>query len=213
MGIDYSEGWGCCQWRYDKVRNRVIEWELALNRLKEAAAARHVELCHVRAAVRSLYLKICAQKRMPADAPPHDFEQQLVLVMRALLELRNIYRIAHRRSKEKYVPFTQIHCIMFYHLLNCYNGLFISETQSQRKTQCDSFLIFLINKSVLNTFVVYLHVPLISRCVHIAEKYKTNFFGYKKKLWHEEGDSGPNPSIGCPRLAYITLLYVVVFKL
>ncbi|XP_013145911.1 PREDICTED: coiled-coil domain-containing protein 42 homolog [Papilio polytes] len=89
------------RWRYDKVRNRVIEWELALNRLKEAAAARHVELCHVRAAVRSLYLKICAQKRMPADAPPHDFEQQLVLVMRALLELRNIYRIAHRRSKEK----------------------------------------------------------------------------------------------------------------
>ncbi|CAK1590581.1 unnamed protein product [Parnassius mnemosyne] len=89
------------RWRYDKVKNRVIKWELALNRLKEAAAGRHVELCHVRAAIWSLYAKICQQKGIPLDVEESDFEQQLVVIMRALLELRRIYRIAQRRSKEK----------------------------------------------------------------------------------------------------------------
>ncbi|XP_068623317.1 coiled-coil domain-containing protein 42 homolog [Battus philenor] len=95
------------RWRYDKVKNRVIEWELALNRLKEAAAARHVELCHVRASVWSLYVKICTQKGIPLDVKESDFEQQLVVIMRALLELRRIYRIAQRRSKEKDTESTQ----------------------------------------------------------------------------------------------------------
>ncbi|KAG6464996.1 hypothetical protein O3G_MSEX014868 [Manduca sexta] len=89
------------EWRYDKVRNRVIKWELALNRLKETASRRHVELSHVRAAIWSLYVKICNQKGLPLEAPVADFEQQLVVIMRALLELRRIYRIAQRRSKEK----------------------------------------------------------------------------------------------------------------
>ncbi|XP_037292808.1 coiled-coil domain-containing protein 42 homolog isoform X1 [Manduca sexta] len=89
------------RWRYDKVRNRVIKWELALNRLKETASRRHVELSHVRAAIWSLYVKICNQKGLPLEAPVADFEQQLVVIMRALLELRRIYRIAQRRSKEK----------------------------------------------------------------------------------------------------------------
>ncbi|CAG4934052.1 unnamed protein product [Colias eurytheme] len=89
------------RWRYDQVRNRVIKWELALNRLKDTAARRHAELCHVRAAVYSLYEKISRQKGLPLDAPKEDFEQQLVVIMRALLELRRIHRIAQRRSKEK----------------------------------------------------------------------------------------------------------------
>ncbi|CAG9559327.1 unnamed protein product [Danaus chrysippus] len=89
------------RWRFDKARNRVIKWELALERLKETAARRHVELCHVRAAVWSLYLKICKQKGLEVDVSVEDYEQQLVVVMRALLELRRIYRIAQRRSKEK----------------------------------------------------------------------------------------------------------------
>ncbi|XP_045770983.1 coiled-coil domain-containing protein 42 homolog isoform X1 [Maniola jurtina] len=89
------------RWRYDKVRNRVIKWELALNRLKETAAKRHVELCHVRAAIWSLYVKICKQKGLAVEVKTSDFEQQLVVIMRALLELKRIYRIAQRRSKEK----------------------------------------------------------------------------------------------------------------
>ncbi|KAM3959505.1 coiled-coil domain-containing protein 42 homolog [Aphomia sociella] len=89
------------RWRYDKVRNRVIKWELALNRLKETAARRHVELCHVRSAIWSLYTKICKQKGLTIDVKSSDFEQQLVVIMRALLELKRIYRIAQRRSKEK----------------------------------------------------------------------------------------------------------------
>ncbi|XP_049878957.1 coiled-coil domain-containing protein 42 homolog [Pectinophora gossypiella] len=89
------------RWRYDKVRNRVIKWELALNRLKETAAKRHVELCHVRSAIWSLYVKICKHKGLTVDIKPADFEQQLVVIMRALLELRRIYRIASKRSKEK----------------------------------------------------------------------------------------------------------------
>ncbi|XP_013188342.1 coiled-coil domain-containing protein 42 homolog [Amyelois transitella] len=89
------------RWRYDKVRNRVIKWELALNRLKETAARRHVELCHVKSAIWSLYTKICKQKGLTIDVKPSDFEQQLVVIMRALLELRRIYRIAAKRSKEK----------------------------------------------------------------------------------------------------------------
>ncbi|CAG4968157.1 unnamed protein product [Parnassius apollo] len=90
------------RWQYDKVKNRVIKWELALNRLKEEAAGRHVELCHVRAAIWSLYAKICQQKGIPMDVEESDFEQQLVVIMRALLELRRIYRIAQRRSKDKF---------------------------------------------------------------------------------------------------------------
>ncbi|KAJ0172906.1 hypothetical protein K1T71_011082 [Dendrolimus kikuchii] len=89
------------RWQYDKVRNRVVKWELALNRLKETAAKRHVELCHVKSAIWSLYVKICKQKGLPIDVDTNDFEQQLVVIMRALLELRRIYRIAQRRSKEK----------------------------------------------------------------------------------------------------------------
>ncbi|XP_072934669.1 coiled-coil domain-containing protein 42 homolog [Epargyreus clarus] len=89
------------RWRYDKVRNRVIKWELALHRLKETAAKRHVELCHVRSAIWSLYVKICKQKGLAIDVKSNDFEQQLVVIMRALLELRRIYRIAQRRSREK----------------------------------------------------------------------------------------------------------------
>ncbi|XP_075983692.1 coiled-coil domain-containing protein 42 homolog [Anticarsia gemmatalis] len=89
------------RWRYDKIRNRVIKWELALNRLKETAARRHVELCHVRSAIWSLYVKICKHKGLTIDIATDDFEQQLVVIMRALLELRRIYRIAQRRSKEK----------------------------------------------------------------------------------------------------------------
>ncbi|XP_034827559.1 coiled-coil domain-containing protein 42 homolog isoform X1 [Maniola hyperantus] len=89
------------RWRYDKVRNRVIKWELALNRLKETAAKRHVELCHVRSAIWSLYVKICKQKGLTVDVKTSDFEQQLVVIMRALLELKRIYRIAQRRSKDK----------------------------------------------------------------------------------------------------------------
>ncbi|XP_004922729.1 coiled-coil domain-containing protein 42 homolog [Bombyx mandarina] len=89
------------RWRYDKVRSRVIKWELALNRLKETAARRHVELSHVRSAIWSLYVKICKQKGLAVDAGSEDFEQQLVVIMRALLELRKIYKIAQRRSKEK----------------------------------------------------------------------------------------------------------------
>ncbi|CAH0595517.1 unnamed protein product [Chrysodeixis includens] len=91
------------RWRYDKIRNRVIKWELALNRLKETAARRHVELCHVRSAIWSLYVKICKQKGLSIDVDTNDFEQQLVVIMRALLELRRIYRIAQKRSKEKYL--------------------------------------------------------------------------------------------------------------
>lgn len=79
----------------------MIKWELALNRLKETAAKRHVELCHVRSAIWSLYVKISKQKRLAIDVPVEDFEQQLVVVMRALLELRRIYKIAQRRLKEK----------------------------------------------------------------------------------------------------------------
>ncbi|KAI5633631.1 hypothetical protein NE865_13636 [Phthorimaea operculella] len=89
------------RWRYDKVRNRVIKWELALNRLKETAANRHVELSHVRAAIWGLYVKICKNKGMTIDVKPNDFEQQLVVIMRALLELRRINKIALKRSKEK----------------------------------------------------------------------------------------------------------------
>lgn len=89
------------RWRYDKIRNRVIKWELALNRLKETAAARHVELCHVRSAIWSLYVKIAKHKGLAIDIDPDNFEQQLVVIMRALLELKRIYRIAQRRSKEK----------------------------------------------------------------------------------------------------------------
>ncbi|XP_041971433.1 coiled-coil domain-containing protein 42 homolog [Aricia agestis] len=89
------------RWRYDKARNRVLKWELALNRLKETAAKRHVELCHVKSAIWSLYVKICKQKGLPIDIKPSDFEQQLVVIMRALIELRRIYQIAQRRSKEK----------------------------------------------------------------------------------------------------------------
>ncbi|VVC97045.1 coiled-coil domain-containing protein 42 homolog [Leptidea sinapis] len=89
------------RWRYDKVRNRVIKWELALNRLKETAARRHVELCHVRSAIWGLYVKISKQKGLAIDVQPDDFEQQLVVIMRALIELRRIYRLAQRRSKEK----------------------------------------------------------------------------------------------------------------
>lgn len=95
----------CFQWRYDKVRNRVIKWELALNRLKETAAKRHVELCHVQSAIWSLYVKICKQKSLAIDVKTGDFEQQLVVIMRALLELKRIYKIAQRRSKEKLVAF------------------------------------------------------------------------------------------------------------
>ncbi|KAL4711936.1 hypothetical protein ACJJTC_006105 [Scirpophaga incertulas] len=89
------------RYNYDKVKNRVIKWELALNRLKETAAQKHVEVNHVRAAVWALYTKICKQKGLPLDVKMADFEQQLVVIMRALLELRNIYKIAQRRSKEK----------------------------------------------------------------------------------------------------------------
>ncbi|XP_023933727.2 coiled-coil domain-containing protein 42 homolog [Bicyclus anynana] len=89
------------RWRYDIVRNRVIKWELALNRLKETAAKRHVELCHVRSAIWSLYVKICKQKGLPIDVKNSDFEQQLVVIMRALLELKRIYKIAQHRSKQK----------------------------------------------------------------------------------------------------------------
>ncbi|XP_026314614.1 coiled-coil domain-containing protein 42 homolog [Hyposmocoma kahamanoa] len=96
------------RWRYDKVRNRVIKWELALNRLKETAAKRHVELCHVRSAIWSLYVKICKHKGLTVNIKKSDFEQQLVVIMRALLELRRIYRIAQRRSKEKEAESGQI---------------------------------------------------------------------------------------------------------
>ncbi|XP_073948639.1 coiled-coil domain-containing protein 42 like-2-like isoform X2 [Choristoneura fumiferana] len=89
------------RWQYDKVRNRVIKWELALHRLKETAAKRHVELCHVKSAIWGLYVKICKQKGLPVEVKVTDFEQQLVVVMRALQELKRIYRIAQRRSKEK----------------------------------------------------------------------------------------------------------------
>ncbi|KOB64754.1 putative coiled-coil domain-containing protein [Operophtera brumata] len=89
------------RWRYDQVRSRVIKWELALNRLKETAAKRHVEICHVRSAIWSLYVKICRSKGLLIDLPVDDFEQQLVVIMRALLELRRIYKIAERKSKEK----------------------------------------------------------------------------------------------------------------
>nr|AXF48808.1 odorant receptors OR71 [Lobesia botrana] len=89
------------RWEYDQVRNRVIKWELALHRLKETAAARHVELCHVKSAIYSLYVKICKQKGMSIDVKTSDFEQQLVVIMRALLELKKIYRIAQKRSREK----------------------------------------------------------------------------------------------------------------
>lgn len=89
------------QWRYDKVRSRVIKWELALNRLKETAAKRHVEICHVQSAIWSLYSKICMSKGLVIDVPVDDFEQQLVVIMRALLELRRIYKIAQRKSREK----------------------------------------------------------------------------------------------------------------
>ncbi|KAF9417436.1 hypothetical protein HW555_005439 [Spodoptera exigua] len=89
------------RWRYDKIRNRVLKWELALNRLKETAARRHVELCHVRSAIWSLYVKICKQKGLSIDVATDDFEQQLVVIMRALLELRRIYKIAQKRSKDK----------------------------------------------------------------------------------------------------------------
>ncbi|KAL0867508.1 hypothetical protein ABMA27_008291 [Loxostege sticticalis] len=95
------------RWQYDKIRNRVIKWELALNRLKETAARRHVELCHVRSAIWALYVKICKQKGLAIDIKTSDFEQQLVVIMRALLELRRIYRIAQRRSKEKDVESMQ----------------------------------------------------------------------------------------------------------
>ncbi|XP_045487173.1 coiled-coil domain-containing protein 42 homolog [Pieris rapae] len=95
------------RWKYDQVRNRVIKWELALNRLKETAAQRHVELCHVRDAIWGLYVKISKQKGLPLDVSPTDFEQQLVVVMRALLELKRIYRIAQRRSKEKDIESVQ----------------------------------------------------------------------------------------------------------
>lgn len=81
----------------------MIKWELALNRLKETAARRHVELCHVRSAIWALYVKISVQKGLAIDIKTSDFEQQLVVIMRALLELRRIYRIAQRRSKEKLV--------------------------------------------------------------------------------------------------------------
>ncbi|XP_063368535.1 coiled-coil domain-containing protein 42 homolog [Cydia amplana] len=89
------------RWEYDQVRNRVIKWELALHRLKETAASRHVELCHVKAAIHSLYVKICKNKGLAIEVKPEDFEQQLVVIMRALLELKRIHRIAAKRSKEK----------------------------------------------------------------------------------------------------------------
>ncbi|XP_047538150.1 coiled-coil domain-containing protein 42 homolog [Vanessa atalanta] len=95
------------RWRYDNVRNRVIKWELALNRLKETAAKKQVELCHVRSAIWSLYVKICKQKGLALDVRSDDFEQQLVVIMRALLELRRIYRLALRRSKERYAESTE----------------------------------------------------------------------------------------------------------
>ncbi|XP_048482465.1 coiled-coil domain-containing protein 42 homolog [Plutella xylostella] len=89
------------RWRYDKVRSRVIKWELALARLKDTAARRHEELAHVRAAIWSLYLKICQHKGIPVDVGTSDFEQQLVVIMRALLELRRIFNIAQRRAQHK----------------------------------------------------------------------------------------------------------------
>ena len=60
-----------------------------------------MELCHVAAALWSLYLKVCKQKGLGVDVRQPDFEQQLVVVMRALLELRRIYKIAQRRSRDK----------------------------------------------------------------------------------------------------------------
>lgn len=79
----------------------MIKWELALNRLKETAAKRHVELSHVRSAIWCLYLKICKHKGIAVEAKKDDFEQQLVVIMRALIELRRIFRLAQKRSKEK----------------------------------------------------------------------------------------------------------------
>ncbi|GBP17712.1 Coiled-coil domain-containing protein 42 homolog [Eumeta japonica] len=95
---------------YDKTRNRVVKWELALSRLKETAARRHVELCHVRAAVRALYVRISRQKGLPIAARADDYEAQLVVIMRALLELRRIHQIAIDRAAEQLAQTTKCMC-------------------------------------------------------------------------------------------------------
>lgn len=91
------------QARYEIARNKTLQWEAIVTKIKTASVHMVQELHEVDQSIRNIYLNMCRRKEVEPELGRDDVEGQLLFIKGTMLELKRITSIAKRQAAKQKV--------------------------------------------------------------------------------------------------------------